>query len=679
MSDTPLALDTARERIVRAVAEKENRLDLSGSMFSDLNELPAEVADIPGLRSLNLSNTAITDLSPIQHVATLEELRLARTQVTNLAPLRNLPGLTVLILSQTPFRALDQIQTLDRIEHLDLEGTGISRVAALHRMERLERLTLANTAVSDITPLNGCTGLRHLWLDGTRARHIYPLELLRRLRLLSLAGTPVDDLTALRSLENLESLDINGTEVEDLSPLMDLPRLSQVWLEATQVTDLRPLLDLPLTAPGAGVWFRGTPATRASVDLAHLAAMEDRESRTRETVAFLRRLPIWPDPLPRDMLGGADRDPDLPRLGQVLRDQRLSRNETFERVRDFTGIPTGDLSLMERMSPAHFENPKGVATDFRQYARHLALDPDWAEEWFWIEAVGEFTPPGTTGDAGRPKPSEQIRAPLEVTLEGDRLTPAARPSGLEPEVAARAQAGWQALRHYLDDLGAASDRLGNAMPRLASALSRLDAALSRDFKELNAVAAGIHGARVVRLADEAPELLMETDAADLAEFAAQITGLLGRFPDWQNYQAEATASPASEKVVDALPELREITDALDGHAEIAAEIPKALTEQIDDVADAPDDHTARTGLARSLQNVLSAITNTALAAADTIRRETGDIAARAWDAAKKTMAAGLSAAALDIVIAKGATLRTLAQTLPNEFGWLETVLRTLGL
>ena len=266
-----------------------------------------------------------------------------------------------------------------------------------------------------------------------------------------------------------------------------------------------------------------------------------------------------------------------------------------------------------------------------------------------------------------------------MTTANGRLTRAPRSTGLDPEAASRAEAGWQALRHYLDDLSAASERLGNAMPRLASALTRLDAALSQDFGQLNAVAAGIHGSRVVRLAAEAPDLLMETDAADLSEFATQITRLLGRFPDWQNYQAEAEAAPAPEAVEEALPEMREIADALDDRAEIAAEIPEALTEQIEDVAEAPEDATARTGLARSLQNVLSAITDTALAAAETVRRETGDIAARTWDAAKKTMAAGISAAALDIVIAKGATLRTLAQTLPNEFGWLEAALRTIGL
>ncbi len=677
MTETPNTLSVARERVTKAYVDREDKLDLSGSMFAGLTEIPTEVTLIPGLRSLNITGSAISDLAPIARLSNLKELRLGKTKVEDLGPIRGL-DLDVLFIPETPVRSLGALQDMRRLTHLDAEGTEVSNVAPLHHMDRLERLTLANTGVSDITPLNGCTNLRHLWLDGTKVGHIYPLETLRRLRLLSLANTRVVDLMALRSLENLETLDINQTAIEDLGPLMGLPRLSQIWMEDTQVLDLRPLLDLPLTAAGAGIWFLGTPATRASVDLAHLATMEDRESRTRDTLKFLRTLPVWPDPLPRDMKPEEDRDLTLPRLGQIFRERRLMRSETLDRVFEFTGIPAADLALMERMSTAYFENPEGVAKDYQQYARHLDLDPAWADHWFWIEALGEYKAPEEAAAAPPSDPPQQIRAPLEVGVQGNRLTRTTRASGLDPDAAARAEAGWQALRDYMDDLSAASERLGNAMPRLAAALRRLDTALSQDFGALNPVAAGIHGSRVVRLAAEAPDILMETDAADLAEFAGQITSLLARFPDWQNYQAEA--DPAPEAVEEALPELQEITDALEAHPdEIASDIPDALNEQIDDVTDEPQDAAARTGLARSFRNVLSALTNAALATARTIREETGDLAAQTWGAAKKTMATGISAAALDIVIAKGATLRTLAQTLPKEFGWIEPALRTLGL
>jgi hypothetical protein len=365
-------------------------------------------------------------------------------------------------------------------------------------------------------------------------------------------------------------------------------------------------------------------------------------------------------------------DPILPRLGEVFRYQRQALGKTKEGVQEETGIDSGSIAAMEGMILSHAASLEELVKDIRRYADYLGLDEDWAAEWFWLEVRGPQD--HSTSELS----NEQIRAPLEVGVQGNRLTRTTRASGLGPDAAARAEAGWQALRDYMDDLSAASERLGNAMPRLAAALHRLDTALSQEFGALNPVAAGIHGSRVVRLAAEAPDILMETDAADLAEFAGQITSLLARFPDWQNYQAEA--DPAPEAVEEALPELQEITDALEAHPdEIASDIPDALNEQIDDVTDEPQDAAARTGLARSFRNVLSALTNAALATARTIREETGDLAAQTWGAAKKTMATGISAAALDIVIAKGATLRTLAQTLPKEFGWIEPALRTLGL
>jgi hypothetical protein len=73
----------------------------------------------------------------------------------------------------------------------------------------------------------------------------------------------------------------------------------------------------------------------------------------------------------------------------------------------------------------------------------------------------------------------------------------------------------------------------------------------------------------------------------------------------------------------------------------------------------------------------------ALPAAKLVKSELGDFSSTLWKKAKDSLAGiivtTVGGAALDIVILKGQILRSLAQTLPQKFGWLEGFLRWLGL
>ena len=67
------------------------------------------------------------------------------------------------------------------------------------------------------------------------------------------------------------------------------------------------------------------------------------------------------------------------------------------------------------------------------------------------------------------------------------------------------------------------------MPRLARALERLRAAMGARYSDINAIAVGTHGNRVIRQSAFAKEALMEEDAAEIEEFAAALTLFLGAF------------------------------------------------------------------------------------------------------------------------------------------------------
>ena len=169
-------------------------------------------------------------------------------------------GETVLDLSGEAFRALDRIP--DRIA--ELPG--------------LVLLDFDKTQVADLTPLAPLTALKGLGLDNTQVAELSPIA----------------------DLVTLEGLGLDNTEVTDLSPIVNLTALKVLELNYTRVTDLRPIRDLPLPGPEkfTGLYFTGTPFAEATEETRRLAAIEAPQERTRETLAFLKTLPPWPEPLP---------------------------------------------------------------------------------------------------------------------------------------------------------------------------------------------------------------------------------------------------------------------------------------------------------------------------------------------------------------------------------------------
>ncbi|MTJ03540.1 MAG: leucine-rich repeat domain-containing protein [Sediminimonas qiaohouensis] len=116
------------------------------------------------------------------------------------------------------------------------------------------------------------------------------------------------------TLDNLEVLDLSQTQVADITPLQGLAKLKGLDLTRTQVADLRPIADLPKlgSGPSRGLSFANTPAARATPELTRLSEIEDSKDRTRETLAYLKALPPWPEPLPWEAATSSAADTEKP-------------------------------------------------------------------------------------------------------------------------------------------------------------------------------------------------------------------------------------------------------------------------------------------------------------------------------------------------------------------------------
>ena len=174
---------------------------------------------VPLVTELDLSQSGLTDATPLAGLTALQSLDLRGTKVSDVTPLAGLAALQILDLRVTQVSDATPLAGLTALQTLDLGGTQVTDATPLAGLTALQRLDLNDTQVSDATPLAGLTALQTLDLGGTQVSDAAPLAGLAALQSLDLRGTQVSDATPLAGLTALEELDLKGTRVTDVSPL----------------------------------------------------------------------------------------------------------------------------------------------------------------------------------------------------------------------------------------------------------------------------------------------------------------------------------------------------------------------------------------------------------------------------------------------------------------------------
>jgi internalin A len=214
-------LSIARERIAREADEKTGFLDL-GRL--GLSELPRELFDLQGLLRLNLGNGYQDEKARWQPAASQLEGNKIAAQIEQLS---RLTALQYLSLSETDLSDLTPLKDFPSLQSLDCSGTQVSDLTPLKDLPSLQSLYCVDTQVSDLTPLKHLPSLQSLDCSVTQVSDLTPLKDLPSLQSLDCSYTQVSDLTPLKDLLTLQSLDCDRTRVSDLTPLKDLRAYSR--------------------------------------------------------------------------------------------------------------------------------------------------------------------------------------------------------------------------------------------------------------------------------------------------------------------------------------------------------------------------------------------------------------------------------------------------------------------
>ncbi|CAG1021668.1 partial Internalin A, partial [Methylococcales bacterium] len=240
---------------------KINELSLSGEAVGDLKPLvnlqleslnlynSASTGDwsninISALKSLQLKNIDISDLTGLRRFNALNSLSLENLTIKDLSPLKTLKSLTGLGLSNCSNLDTNSLAKLTQIKKLNIIEQSIENASPLAKLKNLEQLFLLSMSIDSFAALGNCKKLTRLMLANVKASEWSSLIELTTLKIASVHFISQEELNQWPPLINLNYLDISSQNITDVTPLAELINLVDLDLSGTQITDISPLKSL---------------------------------------------------------------------------------------------------------------------------------------------------------------------------------------------------------------------------------------------------------------------------------------------------------------------------------------------------------------------------------------------------------------------------------------------------
>lgn len=169
------------------------------------------IAKMTKLQDLQISgDPRFSDISFIKNMPELIRLNVSETNVSDLSPLADAPQLWQLMLASTPVRSIDVLE---------------------HACAKMKWLALHRTLVQDLTPLKHCTAATVFWLSWMNISEIPDFSANPKLQQLSINGNRITDLSPLTPITGLQVLRLDDNQITDVGAIKDLQQLRMLTIE----------------------------------------------------------------------------------------------------------------------------------------------------------------------------------------------------------------------------------------------------------------------------------------------------------------------------------------------------------------------------------------------------------------------------------------------------------------
>lgn len=148
-------LNTNNCKTANSLLEERRELNLSKSAIIDLSPL----GGLSNLSELNLDDNTISDIKPLINLSNLENLNISNNNISDISALNKIKKLIVLDLSGNKIVHVSGLNSLDNLQELDLSANQITSLSSIAGLVSLRKLKFSNNSIEDINRVDGLTDL----------------------------------------------------------------------------------------------------------------------------------------------------------------------------------------------------------------------------------------------------------------------------------------------------------------------------------------------------------------------------------------------------------------------------------------------------------------------------------------------------------------------------------------
>ena len=211
----------------------------TGRGLSTLDYFPV----MENLRSLDVSDNALTNLSALSPIQGLTELRVRNNQITSImGDIVSFRGLEILDISGNPLQNLNGIVHLNKLKRIVFSNTNVRSVQPLASLPLLEAASMRNLSLNFTSFSEYCLVHRFDSIAlGAERSFMAAVE-----SAIEVAGVdPRDCEAAEQWVRNLKSLNLNKKNIPSIEPIIFFTALQDLYLYDNVIRDAQPISRLP--------------------------------------------------------------------------------------------------------------------------------------------------------------------------------------------------------------------------------------------------------------------------------------------------------------------------------------------------------------------------------------------------------------------------------------------------
>ena len=219
-----------------------NELTISNTRISQ--EMLAQIAELPALTKLTLSNCSITGVSPLSTATGLVHLDLNNNTIRNIETLGNLANLSYLNLQHNAVTDISALSGLSKLGELDISYNGITSLAPVSTLASLSKLDASVNSISELGNLGNLTGLTQLSLKSNQLTNVDVLSDCIALSDLDISSNTLTDIAQLETLSNLMYFDFSNNQITSIPKFKKDSKLVTITGSHNQISTLENLSGL---------------------------------------------------------------------------------------------------------------------------------------------------------------------------------------------------------------------------------------------------------------------------------------------------------------------------------------------------------------------------------------------------------------------------------------------------